>query len=393
MTDEMSESQNGPSASHRRNRGAAPIIEGQVLEEKTVPEAEIADSKKPDEATQDSAPQTAQTLRERLAAKLQNPTPIVFIAAFVGGMGMLALFGFLMFTMSRTVRDAHNPRVQNETPLPVVTQSATENGPALGDPIKSLETRLTNLETSTQQKLRAQETSLQDLAGRLSQPAPTDAATNETAQTLAALGGRIQAIEESLATLKSAAPDKGTPTSQGREVAQLVIASTIMRAIENGVVFTQEVDALSALGSEPKPLAILQTNAAQTPSFRALTSNFVSLSRQFVKAQTAPQDIENETIIEKLANGARRLVKVQPIDGSAPAGSIAANIAQALSNNELSKALALRETLPEADRRLTSDWAKSVQIRLDVETAAKQLYANALHDVAQHNQASSRANP
>ena len=238
--------------------------------------------------------------------------------------------------------------------------------------------------------------------------------TNETSpkalaslqEPLAALDGRINAVEGKVMELVPSRETPAVPDSSGLEqrLAKLETAQTATKA-ENRVIMEQTAasksDASASLAIATQALAISATRgapfaaefaaaensgadklklaaikpfaAAGLPDNATLAAELNTLAK--AAAKSAPADAP-KSYWEKLSSGALNLVKIRSRD--TPEEASIAPIAALLSKGALSDAIALQAKLPEPLLSATKPWAEKAASRAGAEAAIQGLWSDAL---------------
>ncbi|HEY1979999.1 MAG TPA: hypothetical protein VGH13_07920, partial [Xanthobacteraceae bacterium] len=160
----------------------------------------------------------------------------------------------------------------------------------------------------------------------------------------------------------------------------LTIAAEALRAaVERGVPYQAELEAVQSLGVDRNVLAPLEPFAAGgVPSPDALAHELAGLVPSLDRA--ANPAAGDKTFIERLEANAQKLVRVTPVDaptGADPA-SIVARIAFDASRADIAAALVDVAALPEAAKPLAADWVKKAQAREAAIAAGRHIAADAL---------------
>lgn len=196
---------------------------------------------------------------------------------------------------------------------------------ALKADITTLETRLADLATQTQQSLSQQDERLSELNA-------------------------------------SVAADSGEDTA---ELAARAIAAAALKAdIDRGVPFNTSLNTLKSVAGADVDLSALEPYAETGVALVSTLRNefFGDVSTAIINATSQPED---NSISGRLLAGARSLVKIEPltpVEGQSPEALIS-RIKDALESNELETALSLWEELPEAGKNVSRAWADKLAAR------------------------------
>lgn len=188
-----------------------------------------------------------------------------------------------------------------------------------------------------------------------------DRVTNE----LAALGGRMEAVEAGLSEASATLEQGGADASV---VARAIAAAGLKSAIDRGSAFMAELEAYASVAGEDETVIALRDHAASgVPTVTQLADDFAPVANRIVAAgQGVPDDAG---IGERLMASARSLVQVRPVGeaaGDTP-GAIAARMETRLKAGDLSGALAQWETLPEAAKAASASFIEDVRARQTVD--------------------------
>ena len=163
------------------------------------------------------------------------------------------------------------------------------------------------------------------------------------------------------------------------ELARAIALTSLKTSIERGGPFLSELDALRAVAPEDATIAALQPFAANgVPSRSDLASRFNSVADDILIAVNQPGS--GETWTERLMSSARSVISVRPVgnvEGSAPE-AIVARIEDKLRNGDLKGAHLEWETLPEAGKSVSSQFADSLSQRVEIEAIINSAVARSI---------------
>jgi hypothetical protein len=201
---------------------------------------------------------------------------------------------------------------------------------------------------------------------------------------LGPLTGKVDALETRLKPIEAETQAAQSPerVAERRAAPVAVTAQAIVDAIAAGQAFPQEFRALQVLGTDPAKLAPLQVVAANgAPSLRDLRADLAELQGRIIGQGTpAP----NGSYMDRMMAGASSLVQVRPLGsvvGDTPA-AIVSRIDGEIAADDLPAALTDWQKLPEASRTASKSLAERIKLRLDAETAARTIAANAIAALA-----------
>ena len=196
--------------------------------------------------------------------------------------------------------------------------------------------------------------------------AATPAAPAAPPVDLSPLQGEITRIAGALTALTGRV--NALPQTPGIDrLGALAVAATALKsAVDRGGPFNTELDAVRTLGVTGTDIAALTSRAAQgVPSVQALMRSFQSLSRPVLDAATPA----GETTIDRLVQGASRLVTVRPAGetpGESPA-ALVSRIEAKLARNDLAGALADLQLLPDPAKRVAAQFSGDLAARVEAE--------------------------
>jgi hypothetical protein len=208
------------------------------------------------------------------------------------------------------------------------------------------------------------------------------------AQALQGADGRLKAVEERLQPLGARVDEaRGQAETERKraealaaralDAARLALAQSLVGAVDAGAPFAAQADALTRLGAPAEHMAALKDSAATGVALPAdLARAFAALEEKV----TARQDPgPNASLADRLASSAASLVRVRPAGeptGDAPA-DVAARIRRALERGDVAAALQAWNSLSDAGKAVSADWAARARARLAAQEAARAILAEA----------------
>jgi hypothetical protein len=236
-------------------------------------------------------------------------------------------------------------------------------------------------------RIAALETALADVKGRAD--SAFDAAQKNAAPSAAvaadhkdidALTMRLAALEQ---TAKGADERIARAASGADKAARLAFAALALRtAVERGDPFASELAAIKPLGDAAQIAALEPFAATGVPRAAALGRELAQLTPLMLNAAgAAPRE---SGIMDRLQQGAERLVRIRPINetaGDDPAAVIARAEVKA-ANGDLTGALADLSRLPDAVRAPAKDWMKKAETQVAALAAARRLADSAVGALA-----------
>jgi hypothetical protein len=188
------------------------------------------------------------------------------------------------------------------------------------------------------------------------------------------IASNAQALNESQTRLTEAERKIEEPRSDV-EMARAIALAGLKTAIDRGGPFLSELDALKSVSPEDPAIAPLsRTASAGLLSRSDLSRDFSKISNDILTAINQPEVGEGWT--DRLIASAKSLVKVRPVgnvEGETPE-AIVARVENKLQNGDLKGASLEWETLPEAGKTASADFAQALKNRIE----AEELVAGAL---------------
>jgi len=208
------------------------------------------------------------------------------------------------------------------------------------------------------------------------------------AQAVQGADGRLKAVEERLQPLGARVDEaRGQAETERKraealaaralDAARLALAQSLVGAVDAGAPFAAQADALTRLGAPAERMAALKDSAATGVALPAdLARAFAALEEKV----TARQDPgPSASLADRLASSAASLVRVRPAGeptGDAPA-DVAARIRRALERGDVAAALQAWNSLSDAGKAVSADWAARARARLAAQEAARAILAEA----------------
>lgn len=263
-------------------------------------------------------------------------------------------------------------------------------GPSDASALKDLRDRLSKLEAASgaaapAQNLEPRLSALANDVAALKNATPPDTAAIEAAlaalrKDLDALSARVASApgEERIAGIEAKLADTSRQIETAAALAPAVAADALGAALDSGRPFANELGALQRLGIATEAVEALAPQAATgLPTLADLQTGFEAAIGSVALSTPIP---ENTGTIDRLLRSAQGLVQVRPAHptaGSDPE-AIVARIRGALAAGDLKTALAEWNTLPDAIKTPTADWAKAADARLKAEDLVAEVRTAAL---------------
>ncbi|MBA4796591.1 MAG: COG4223 family protein [Rhizobiales bacterium] len=364
-----------PSPSAEETSSAVPLNEQQT-DTATDPWAP-----KPDETEAATAPPideqetSADTPRVEEAAPAPQPvrqspaTSTLVASGIFGGLVALALAGSMQYAgivpglgpdqqaQAPAIDTAELDALKAEVANLAARPAAEGTDPALVERVSALEESVANATSTPTADAAAVEALKTQLAG-----------AEQAIQSLRAeIASNKQALEQSTTRLDEAERKLEEPRSDV-EMARAIALSGLKTAIDRGGPFLSELDALKSVSPEDPAVAALTPLASNgVPSRSDLVRDFNQVADDILSAINQPEAGEGWT--DRLLASARSLVKVRPVgnvEGETPE-AIVARVENKLQNGDLKGAALEWETLPEAGKQPSSDFATKLKNRIEAE--------------------------
>jgi len=324
------------------------------------------------------APEDLTPLRDRLAALEQSVSALQEAAAAQPSASDAAALSAVEDRVATLEQDF---QAINSSPASAEDGSAlAAKVNALSDAVDTLRSRnpvaeLSSLESTVQALSQKLDTVSADMANM-----PGEARVAAIEEKLGALSTDIASVprEDRIAAIEKKLDALGAEMDKAAALGPAVAAAALGAAIDAGRPFGRELAALAALGIDDDSVAALKPEAdAGLPTLAALSARFDKEIESIDLSTPVP---EGAGALDRLLESARGLVAVRPakpVAGSDPE-AIVTRIRGALAAGDLKTALDEWNTLPQAIKDATADWAKSAETRKTADDLVAQLRAVAL---------------
>lgn len=300
----------------------------------------------------------------------QSPATSTLVASGIfGGLVALALAGSMQYAgivpglgpdqqaQAPAIDTAELDALKAEVANLAARPAAEGTDPALAERVSALEESVANATSAPTADAAAVEALKTQLAG-----------AEQAIQSLRAeIASNKQALEQSTTRLDEAERKLEEPRSDV-EMARAIALSGLKTAIDRGGPFLSELDALKSVSPEDPAVAALTPLASNgVPSRSDLSRDFNQVADDILSAIKQPEAGEGWT--DRLLASARSLVKVRPVgnvEGETPE-AIVARVENKLQNGDLKGAALEWETLPEAGKQASSDFATKLKNRIEAE--------------------------
>ncbi|MDR7030255.1 mitofilin family membrane protein [Rhizobium rosettiformans] len=300
----------------------------------------------------------------------QSPATSTLVASGIfGGLVALALAGSMQYAgivpglgpdqqaQAPAIDTAELDALKAEVASLAARPAAEGTDPALVERVSALEQSVANATSAPTADAAAVEALKTQLAG-----------AEQAIQSLRSeIASNKQALEQSTTRLDEAERKLEEPRSDV-EMARAIALSGLKTAIDRGGPFLSELDALKSVSPEDPAVAALTPLASNgVPSRSDLVRDFNQVADEILSAINQPEAGEGWT--DRLLASARSLVKVRPVgnvEGETPE-AIVARVENKLQNGDLKGAALEWETLPEAGKQASSDFATKLKNRIEAE--------------------------
>lgn len=205
---------------------------------------------------------------------------------------------------------------------------------------------------------------------------------NTVAAQASELAAANSAVNEQLSTVQaqiSETQNQLEAGASGASVAGAIASAGLKSAIDRGGSFMTELEAYASVAKNDTVVNELRNYAASgVMTLTQLSDAFPAIANKIVATGVGVD--EQASLVDRLAASARSLVQVRPVgevEGDGP-GEIAARLEQDLKSGDLSSALSEWETLPDAAKEVSSDFAESLRARLAVDAMVAEALTGAM---------------
>lgn len=300
----------------------------------------------------------------------QAPATSTLIASGIfGGLVALALAGSMQYAgivpglgpeqtaQAPAVNTAEIEALKAEVARLGAEPAAPSSDPALAERIAALETSVAN----------AGATPAADAAAVEALKTQLVAAEQAIESLRAEIASNKQALDQSATRLTEAERKLEEPRNDV-EMARAIALAGLKTAIDRGGPFLSELDALKSVSPEDPAVAALTPLASRgVPSRSDLAREFDQVAEDILGAINQPTAGEGWT--DRLLASASALVKVRAVgnvEGETPE-AIVARVENKLQNGDLKGAALEWETLPEAGKQASADFATTLKNRIEAE--------------------------
>jgi hypothetical protein len=372
---------------NREGRREPAIVDAKAEEVRIEPAAGAAE-------TAAQALHAADELEESQAQMPRPPTislqrVLLWLALALAGLALLTTLGLgahLFVTTDGAIVDLRSATAALQARAAALDQKtaaapSAANLAALADRVATLEATM----KAATAGFAAVQSETEKAVSLAASPAPAAAPPVDLTpleQRIAAIEARLQPLAAAVAASKvdvSADQDNlRKAVAASNAAALVVVAQSLVGALDRGAPFASEVAAAATLGADPDRLAVLQPVAGKgVPTAAALAESFAPLAAPIL---TGTQSKQPQSILDRLERGAASLVRVRPVGeatGNDPA-ALVARIEGALGHGDVAAAVAAWDQLPAAAKNVTADWASDAHARAAADAAAQAILADAI---------------
>jgi hypothetical protein len=257
--------------------------------------------------------------------------------------------------------------------------SAPASDPAAAARIEALEKSVASLRS----ELTAVRGQSDKLAAGLKDTAaaPHDA---DEGSDLAAISARLaqveHQVEQTTQTLTEAAKHDAVP-AEDLPLRRAVAATLLNVSVSHGQPYGDLLTASKALITDPDTLKPLEVFAdSGVPSANVLCRELLAIVPKLAPAPPPVMATTGSSIVNRLQEGAARLVHIERVDGShtESASATIARIAASARQNDIAAAKAELKTLPSADRTAAEPWIARADAHDAALAASRQFAADAM---------------
>ena len=213
---------------------------------------------------------------------------------------------------------------------------------------------------------------LEARVAKLESAAPRSASSAD----LAALSGRVDKLEASVAAQKQALAERAKAEENVTAVG--VVAAALDEKLKSGAPFGPELAALDRLGVDSAKLEPLKVLANGAPTAHALAASFDAVAPKVIAA--ASPDEKSGGALDRFMAHVRGLVEVRHLTetpGDDPA-ALVSQIEAASNRGDFGAALAAYAKLPEPARKAAAGWAAQASARRAADAALQSIRGAAI---------------
>lgn len=210
--------------------------------------------------------------------------------------------------------------------------------------------------------------------------ADVEAGLSDLLARLESVEAERQALAERITALEEEVADRSAEES----INQAFAAARLKSAIDRGGSFEPALEAFAAVAPESPAVAALDDFAASgVPTRNQLAERFPAVAREMLTAVHA--GAASDGMLDRLMASARSVVTVRPtgsVEGESPE-AIIARMEAAIGEGDLPAAVQEWESLPEAAKTVSQDYAADLRARAEAETILNETLSAATQAVSQ----------
>jgi hypothetical protein len=203
----------------------------------------------------------------------------------------------------------------------------------------------------------------------------------DDASDLAAINARLAQVEQATQTLTAEATKHDAAPADDVPLRRAVAATLLNVSVRHGQPYGDLLAASKALVADPDTLKPLEVFAdSGVPSATVLCRELLAIVPKLAPAPAPVMATTGSTIVDRLQEGAARLVRIERIDGShtESASAVVARIAASARQNDVATAKAELNALPPADRTAAEPWLARADAHDAALAASRQFAADAM---------------
>jgi hypothetical protein len=201
------------------------------------------------------------------------------------------------------------------------------------------------------------------------------------ASDLAAISARLAQVEQTAQTLTAETAKHDAAPADDVPLRRAVAATLLNVSVRQGQPYGDLLAASKALIADPDTLKPLEVFAdSGVPSATVLSRELLAIVPKLAPAPAPVMATTGSSIVDRLQEGAARLVRIERIDGShtESASAVVARIAASARQNDVAAAKAELNALPPADRTAAEPWIAKADANDAALAASRQFAADAM---------------
>ena len=203
--------------------------------------------------------------------------------------------------------------------------------------------------------------------------ASTEAIASLTSQ-LADAEAQVRSLTDRIAAAEAKVGSVGVPVAGGESALRAIAVAALRRAADGDQPFGSDVDLVSALGIAGDDVATLRPIAARgVPARAALSAEFPEVADAILSVTSASDP--NAGFWQRVIDSLGSLVTIRPtgpVAGGDPA-AIVSRMTDAVAQRDLAAALGERETLPQAGKDASAEWAAKAADRVALDALVERI--------------------